>query len=1000
MNGYLFLAEGVSAVALVQLILVLASVGSAIGGTIYSYQKAKKGRGIAPQDDFALSNTATQGSFVPLVIGRRRIGSVMAWVGDRWAKPPRRSKALAWLYEERSWQLLCVGPAKKLHAIWANGEQIFPDPNSAYTTALDSTSNPSGSLIQIYRGDFRIYWGEPDQPVNTFLADAGRVGIASRWPHMCYVVWERYGLEFQPIWPQIEYEIEVDPYITAVPDAAAVIDPIHTATGYYGPNAGYALAQVLFESYPHGAGLSEELVRIDYTPGGSGGGVEVLSRIHILPTTIYTNGNQTFLGNAAGTPSSTDAGTYNLTHNPPFYSGGSMEDGNNWAGIYLVDGYESGYINELRVYLRGPSAQQVEVYNSGVLGDFYDGSDIYSWMPPGSWQLDTDLMLAFIELDLTKVTLDETGVWDLYVSLDVTFDNNPNERLDATAQITLTTQATPNSGSLYDLFSLMDTEGQTASVYAENGEEAGAIVSQLMTDAGVLLPIMCDGTMGVSPIRQVDANDVIQLDEDQILHPRAEINVNHADNPVDRALYSFSDLDRKYRQSVIQIDEDGQPARSNNVKGSVVQLLTVVDFEVAATVAERRSQEDLSQKATYEVLVARGGHRIQPGKVINVPGIADYLRVVSVQLSDTSDKAVVVCVNDFYGVAAASYRQPAYDNGQVVTIIASANLQATFFELPEFLGTRGVIQVVPLRIRDGLQNTQQIVHFSSDGTSYSVIDSTFRVMSGGVIAAGHAMAADDPWEIEQGPQITLVGDADDLTEAFTDLTSTPSLWRRGVQLALIGEELFFVRKITALGGTSYRLDGLLRARYDTERAAHADAAEVFLFTVYDLEGFTGPEISPGEDLYLKQQPFAATSPLALASVTATTKGIAGKGVVPMAPGALEVTAPYLGVPAYSTGEDVSFRWAYRSGELAGTGAGLQPAGSAVGVSAIRGSFEIEVYDTVDTLQATYTVTVPTWTYANATLQTDLGSEASFYILVRNTNGGWKSPAIRIDVEKL
>lgn len=1009
----LHLAEASTVVTLITLAVALAA-----GATSYVLaRRARKPHANTALEDNSLSNVATQGAFVPLLIGKRRVGAVVGWVGDRetihLSTTEKKNKGLLFhaavqhfdqtkrvptgqvLYSEAAWHLLCVGPAIKIHRIWAGGELIFPDANSGYSNPLDSTTHPSGTMIAVGAGEFVVYWGEPDQPTNTFLSDSNRVGVLSRWPHMCYVEWTRFGLQSSPAWPQLEYEVEVQPYITAI-DADDYIDKWKDAGDYEGANLGMAFAQIMFESYPHGINLA--VADFDYTASAGGGGAEALSRIYTLPTTVYTNGPQNFVGNPTGTPASTDAGTYDLTHGPPYYDGGGMEDGTNWAGVYLVEGYESGYIDRLYVYLRGPSAQQVSLYDEEV-GDLYDGSSFGTYAPPSGWDFDADLGLAYVPFEVSTAVLDETGVWELYIYLEVTFDNNPNERLDAAGQVTLYTQASDPTGSVYEFIELMDTEAQVGSVIARDGDEAETAIGSILQDAGAFMPFMCNGKLGIVPLREVDSADVIDVDQDQVLPPAAEIEVIHADKHVDRVMFSFSDQARNYRETVIQVDEDGQPARTGAPRGQVLGLNTVVDFDVASFVAERRSQEELGRGARFLFNLARGWHRVLPGRVISVPDVEQVLRVVSVQLNPASDKAEVECLVDFYGAEASSYTHTEYDKSGTVNLPAAANLQETYFEVPEHAGERGQVLVVPLRVRAGAQVLNQLIHLSNDGTSYDLEGAAGGAVAGGTL--DDAIAASTDWVIDTGPELTLLGVDDDLLDHFSDLTTDEAAWRSGRQLALINDELFYVKKVTAVSGSTYRLDGLIRARLDTQMEAHSINDEVYLFTLYNSDTFGGPKVYPGATLYMKQQPLSIVGPLSLASVTATNKTLTGKGVRPMRPGGLRVTSPNVCVPAYSTGEAVTFRWCYRSSELAGTGAGLQAFGAATGVSAIQGEFEVEVYDTGDTLVATYDVgAVEEWTYSNANIQSDLGGEVSFYVLLRNVNGSLRSDSVRLDVEKL
>lgn len=1016
--SFLYLAEASTVVTLVSLAVTLAAAGAS-----YALARRNKPHGNTPLEDFALTNLATQGAFVPLLIGRKRVGPIVAWAGDRQvihlSQTVKKNKGLIVplvqhfdqtkrvptgqiLYSEAAWHLLCVGPALKIHRIWAGGELIFPDANSGYSAPLDSTNHPSGTSIAISAGEFDVYWGEPDQPVNTFLSDSTRVGVASRWPHVCSVVWTRYGLQTSPSWPQLEYEVEVTPYNTVISDAIPFVDQVYEdagATPYDGANLGYALAQIAFESYPHGVGLP--LADFDYTAGAAGGDT-VLDRIHTTPVGSFADGAQSLTGEAAGDPASIAAGTYDLAFVAPAYNGGGMDNGTNWVGFYLSEYSHSGELSNINVYLQGPSGQKVYLRQiSSYSGELYDGVDDFgSWVPPAGVVLEETLGLAYVQFSATEVTLDETGIWDLHVDYDVNFIAAPDNYLGGTqAQVTLTEQDQAPTGSIYELIELVDTEGLAGAVLAQNGEEAGNILGAILQDVGAFMPTMCDGRIGIVPLREVSSANVIQLDQDQVHPPVAEIETIHADRAVDRAMFSFSDTDRNYRETVVQIDEDGQPARTSTVRGSVIPLATIADYEVAAKVAERRSQEELSRGARYSLNLSRGIHRLLPGRVISVPNVGDYLRVMSVRLSDTADVAEVECLSDFYGVQASDYVHPSYPSNGYTNTPAAANLQEALFEVPEHAGERGTVLVVPLRIRAGAQVLNQLVHLSNTGSSYDLEGSSGGIVSGGTL--DEALAADTAWVIDQGPEITLVGLADDLLDHFDDLTTDEAAWRSGRQLALIGDELFYVAKVTAISGSTYRLDGLIRARLDTQMAAHAINDEVFLFSLYNADTFGGPKVYPGADLYVKQQPIAAIGPLSLASVSATNKTLSGKGVRPMRPGALRVTAPAMQVPAYSTGEDVTFRWCYRSSEFPGTGAGLQPFGQPVGVSAIQGEFEVEVYNTGDTLVATYDVgAVETWTYTNANLQTDLGSEVGFYVLLRNVNGSLRSDSVRLDVEKL
>jgi len=186
------------------------------------------------QDDKP-TTLATRGSYLPRVIGRRRVGPIFAWAGDRYTTKESGGKKGSVLggneteiYRESGWHLLAVGPGRALHSIEQNGKAIFVGP-------ITPTSHPSGTTIDIgNEGSFRIFWGEVDQPVNTFLGDAARnpeIGVSSRWPYTMYIEWVGKRLTSQPVWPLLTYDIEIEPQGSFLSDTEAYMAPTYTLDG-------------------------------------------------------------------------------------------------------------------------------------------------------------------------------------------------------------------------------------------------------------------------------------------------------------------------------------------------------------------------------------------------------------------------------------------------------------------------------------------------------------------------------------------------------------------------------------------------------------------------------------------------------------------------------------------------------------------------------------------------------------------------------------------------
>ena len=156
-----------------------------------------KGEKETPLIDEKPGTSSTRGGFISSVQGARRLGPMVGWVGNRNVVTIPGSSggkgggvdsgSQQRVYHEDSWHVICIGPATRLLTIWANGEKLN------FGGIISAESSPSGSQFQAtgqnFSGQFRIFWGEKDQPVNANLATLSKVGILSRWPFICYVEW-------------------------------------------------------------------------------------------------------------------------------------------------------------------------------------------------------------------------------------------------------------------------------------------------------------------------------------------------------------------------------------------------------------------------------------------------------------------------------------------------------------------------------------------------------------------------------------------------------------------------------------------------------------------------------------------------------------------------------------------------------------------------------------------------------------------------------------------
>lgn len=1018
-----------------------------------------KGEG-ALATDFTPTNLAQQGSFVPLLIGRRRLGFTFGWAGFRGVYSPtvrvegkgskKKKQATGQIvYFEAGWHMICLGPAKALRRIYQDGKVIFD-------TLIERETTPSGSTFFTADGtgdSFAVYWGETDQPANALLGTG--TGVPSAWPFLCYVYWSRKTLGPSPRWPQIEYDLEVEQGAgtLATTDLAARYDAsdsgsITLVTGRVsawddvgGVNS-YDLVQGTAGLRPlfltAGSGIGDlAAVQFDGTtdavtyvdPGLPGpftesdGEVWAVVKIDSLPSagnigtifagyrrnvsTIYlffcvteTGALEIRANNAAGavrriaTPAGTVAagGTYVLR----FGSTGtayfvqvngvaaslSVVSGSNdgvWWGDVLAPG--GNYIDGVTIGATGLS---------GVLADFLAETvgEVLVYESSLS-QVDADNTLGYLANKwLVEDAFGFHAGWSQIVG-SILFRPYPQGLgLDSTAF---------DLRSLNSVSAELEDESLEFSALARDGEEALAIVAGLMQDAGVMLyRHPATGLYTFATVRQATAT---AIPDGMVVDgaANAELVQQHGDPGASRLIFTFPDAARAYRETAIAIDADGLADRLSHHRARRVPLMSVTDEDVAKIVTERRSQEELGAAGMLTLRLnreARGA--LAPNSVIEVSTIDEVLRVVETRPEVDGNAVEVKAVPDAYGSEPSTFTTGSGGGSTSGGTAVAADEQATWLEIPEHVLDPGdPITIAPLRVRAHDQIAYANVHLSLDGTTYQLVAQDFAIHAGGEL--DEAIEADDPFTIETGPEVTLAGVPD--VDEISDFSADEPSWRMGRQLVVIDDEIFFLRELVAVSGNTYRLDGLIRARYDTSRAAHSIGAKVYIFPLDELSAVTDPMIFPGVDLYVKSQPVASTE-LALGSVAAVDKTLYGKGQKPPKPCGVRVTAPALGVAAYHAGEGVTFRWASRVAHPVVSGAGMFPANSVVGEVVGETDFKIEVYDAGDVLVRTEFRSTGTWTYTYAALISDLGTETDFSIKVYEVRGGFASTPAELAVEFL
>ncbi len=1089
----LLAAEPATVVFLVGLAI---SIGLGVAAAVLANkQKGKRDPNVPPP------TTVLQGGYVPKALGLNRLAPIVGAVGFRIVTSSRQGSGKnkgprEYKFSESGWHMLCVGPAYKLHRIWVNGTLFWEGP-------IDRESDPSGSFISIGGNvpGFYIYWGEEDQPINnldetgqvlnlTELIASQQAGYVpgavdhttrgSRFPFVCYVYWPNFGLQTDPIWPQIEYEVEVrlleDYALDRVPsiefdgaDGVTSSAANEAADKFVAtPNKGIHSGGVTFPFWGH---MRVYRPRNSASPAQGGAGVIWTTRstypaaiqgfkVGFTATTAFadalpTSGSSVTASVACGVVNDVvdlifafdeaggDITSHIYTSETP--AGDTETDtaaftdplGDTYIGSFAFFGIPIPYFNTWVESFPYPAAQMenpgrigpIKIF-SGPIPDGTDRQAIFDGEDPeviavgnGSTlvehhPMDEDSLGDDVEGPVGSMDVQGSPTpTDLLEVQGLWIDNGEAQGVNpAHAWWELAMAPYPHGAggrsagpfppgedikshvseeSLLDWATECGEKSLAGSVLIAAGDQAGDTMSMLMQDHGVLLSWRGDEGCGKFIFHRVRQETPLVVPAGMGVSSPPQIETPLREGPFDKIIFTYRSKRRNYKETVILLNKDGQASLLEVQRAIKTPIPTAVDYPTAVQIAERRSQEDLPNNAGAELTLNRNAFMLWPGLVLDItaidPDVPTPLRVMEVEIDQLSSAVKVRCVADNYGVNTSEFEgDPDQGEGGGGSAQAPAeDLAADFLELPHVLLPARDTQIVVLRIRGNNQIIGANVYLSPDGTSYNFAADLTDTATGGEL--DEAIEVDAPWYIPEGPEFSVLGV--DLSNV-EDLSTDEAAWRACRQVVVIGTEIFALQKVTQIDDDTYRLDGLIRARFGTRRQAHAIGDVAYILSLEESTPLEDPVfMAPGETLYVKSQPHAYLQSVDLSDVAASNHVIRGNGVVPARVCALRAVAPVMGNGVYYTGDSPKARWGYISNEVPGTGAGMCLAGAAVGTSPPYGTFEIQIVDSMDDVVATYNVGEATeFEYANADLIDDLGSEVDFTMRVFNINGGFRSEA--------
>jgi hypothetical protein len=274
------------------------------------------------------------------------------------------------------------------------------------------------------------------------------------------------------------------------------------------------------------------------------------------------------------------------------------------------------------------------------------------------------------------------------------------------------------------------------------------------------------------------------------------------------------------------------------------------------------------------------------------------------------------------------------------------------------------IQLLPIACRASVRDLGFEVYMSLDGgASYLFMKRVSNLQPFGTLVGAYpadAIAIDD----EVGFTIDFVQGAGTIetaswNEVFAGLRN----------VALLGDEIISFQSITPVSGTQYKLEGIIRGRYDTQKQDHAEGTEFYALTPASMGLINGSEIMTGAARKFKFVPYNIKASGAIAEATALDLTIAGRALTPYLPANLMANGSGFAA-RYDT--DIVLTWSPR---YRGKGAGIGLPGIVLPDVDREGLFRVEVYVSAALVRTTDAIDAATWTYTEAMNTADNGSPA-------------------------
>lgn len=480
-----------------------------------------------------------------------------------------------------------------------------------------------------------------------------------------------------------------------------------------------------------------------------------------------------------------------------------------------------------------------------------------------------------------------------------------------------------DNDTLESLGVLAQTEHLPMNYVIEGGPVAADFLSSIMLDMGVQVP-QVKGRLTFIPIRE-PTGDLPVLDDDVVVAPDLNLDIDRGEQQITGLIFTFKNEDNWAFNTVdIPINDDAEASEVGAPSPQNIGIEIATHVAVASQIARRRSQEPYL-KATQTLSVLRGARLLMPGQAFL--RAARRFFVASVKRADDSAMATIECVPDLYAVPDTGDLSSA-GGGGTTHLPVSPDIA---FRLLQTLTPAGQIAVVVLRIRKHNLIVGAGFYISATDDTYTQIGNQDTPAAGGLLLTdlpdtGAGAGSGSPLTLEDGP---LFEAANSDVASILDLTSDPASHEAGRQIAVLNDEVIYLRNIeaqsesdwaastaytygdsviptgaptgfryvsqsagtsgssepswpsgtanygqTVIDGTvlwqaryfAYAMKGLIREREGTVAGYHSQDDQAYIADRNTLNLFTNVIIYSSADLYGKTQPFTSSAAVDLADV--------------------------------------------------------------------------------------------------------------------------------------